>query len=563
MAEDPVKKQVDDEKSVQDEVVDTSQPVHPRDGISDLAWKAIVVGNAINAAINGYDVSNVANVQVSIYEAFGHIELLPWLSLTYSLVNVAVVPLCRRLTGFCELKALSMVSWLVVLAGSALSGAAPNIQSVIVGRAIMAIGCAALYQVGLTYNVTFARPHELPLAQAILGVSFAIGLICGPIVSGAFAENQHATWRWAFYIVLPIAVIPIVALVFLFPTYKVPSNKSALAHLKDIDWVGQVLHIGFFVLLGLACIFSGPTWPFDSGASIACWVLLGVVLVAYVLQQALGFFTTPQHSTIPVHLLKKRIVATIVISTACISAGYAVTLYYTPIYYAFTRGHGALASAVRLLPYICVFIFMTFLAAGLFPAVRYYQPFYLSSGVLLLIGAGLQQTIKSDTSEARVMGLEALIGGALGLGWQLALPVLNPSLQPHERLDAVAIFNTFQLGGIAIALAIAGSVYQNVGYDLVSSAVSSRAPELGFSAQDVRELLAGVGSHMLARAPPDLRGSVVAAVTVTILRVFYIVLAAGAVLFVAAACMKFEAVHVQRPAKPSRSEETTGKDQSV
>lgn len=95
---------------------------------------------------SGYDVSNVANIQIPIYEAFGHIELLPWISLSFSLANVATVPLARKLTGFCELKTLMIGSCIFVAAGSALSGAAQNIESVIVGRALMAIGCAIVYQ---------------------------------------------------------------------------------------------------------------------------------------------------------------------------------------------------------------------------------------------------------------------------------------------------------------------------------------------------------------------------------------------------------------------------------
>lgn len=95
----------------------------------------------------GYDTSNVANVQVSVYRAFGHIELLPWLSLSYSLISVAVIPLVRKFTLFCDLKWMGLLSCLLTCAASALAGAAPNIESVIVGRVLMAIGSATLYQV--------------------------------------------------------------------------------------------------------------------------------------------------------------------------------------------------------------------------------------------------------------------------------------------------------------------------------------------------------------------------------------------------------------------------------
>lgn len=95
----------------------------------------------------GYDTSNVANIQVPIYQTFGHIEILPWITLTFSLTSVAVIPVIRKLTSFLNLKHVGLVSCLLVCSGSAIAGAAPNIQSVIVGRAFLGVSSAALYQV--------------------------------------------------------------------------------------------------------------------------------------------------------------------------------------------------------------------------------------------------------------------------------------------------------------------------------------------------------------------------------------------------------------------------------
>lgn len=94
----------------------------------------------------GYDVSNVANIQAPVFNDFGHIELLPWVGLSYSVCNVAVVPLARKLTKFAEFKMLCISSLSFLIAGSALAGAASNIQSVIAGRALMAIGASVIYQ---------------------------------------------------------------------------------------------------------------------------------------------------------------------------------------------------------------------------------------------------------------------------------------------------------------------------------------------------------------------------------------------------------------------------------
>ncbi|KAK8102674.1 hypothetical protein PG984_015820 [Apiospora sp. TS-2023a] len=523
---------------------------HPRDNIPIWKWKAIVIGGAVQAIVNGYDVSNVANVQVPIYEAFGHIELLPWISLAFSLVNVASIPLFRKLIGFMELKIVSFIAVVILLVGSALCGAAPNINVVIVGRAFIGIGAAGCYQMLLTYNVVFAYPHEIALTQALIGASFAIGLLTGPIIGGAFAENEHATWRWAFYFVLPLGGIIAVACLGLYPPYKVHSNKPLSQHLKEFDYVGCVLHMGTFVLLGLACIFSGPTWDWDSGASIAVWVLFGVTLLAYVLQQSFCVFTTPENRLLPVSVLGHRAVALTAVGTFCGAVGYGATLYYTPIYFAFTRGTGALASAVRLLPFTGVFVFVMFLVGGLLPRVRYYMPFYLAGAILMLVGAGCQQTITTQSSEGYVMGLEALVGAGIGMLWQIGVPVSSVVLPPHQRIDAAAIFNMAQLGGVAVSLSIAGSIYQNVGFDLVSDAIGGLRGN--YSDADVRLLLGGARSSILSAAHPEVVPRAIEAVTTTILDCFYLSVAAGALCFIAACCMKFEALDFQKPAAPQK-----------
>lgn len=224
-------------------------------------------------------------------------------------------------------------------------------------------------------------------------------------------------------------------------------------------------------------------------------------------------------------------------------------IQYTPIYFAFTRGTGAVASAVRLLPFTGVFVFMMFLVGGLLPRIRYYMPFYVAGAIFMLVGAGCQQTITPQSSEGYVMGLEALVGAGIGILWQVGVPVSSVVLPPHQRLDAAAVFNVAQLGGVAISLSIAGSIYQNVGFDLVRDAVDG----FGYPDSDVRLLLGGVQSSILSAAHPEIVPRAVEAVTDTILRCFYLSVAAGAICFVAACCMKFEALEFKKPAAPAAS----------
>lgn len=94
----------------------------------------------------GYDVSNIANIQGPIYEAFSDIHLLPWLALSYSICNVVTTPLARKLYKFYDIKVLTLSGLILLIAGGALAGAASSLLLLIVGRAIMAFGASVVYQ---------------------------------------------------------------------------------------------------------------------------------------------------------------------------------------------------------------------------------------------------------------------------------------------------------------------------------------------------------------------------------------------------------------------------------
>jgi len=93
----------------------------------------------------GYDVSNVATVQVSIYKAFGHIDLLPWVATAFSLGNAATSPLLNQIMFLVDIKWFTLANWIIFVAASAATGASPTIEGVIVGRTVLGISGGGIY----------------------------------------------------------------------------------------------------------------------------------------------------------------------------------------------------------------------------------------------------------------------------------------------------------------------------------------------------------------------------------------------------------------------------------
>ncbi|KAI0842703.1 MFS general substrate transporter [Hypoxylon sp. FL0890] len=516
------------------------QPSHPRDDLPTWKWKVLLIANCFLTLQLGYDVSNVANIQSAIYKAFGHIELLPWVVLSYSVCNIALIPLGRKLFQFGDFKTLYVVGMLFLIAGSVISGVAPNISCIIAGRAVMALGSSIIYQGILSFNIIFTYAHELGLVQSSGGTCFAIGLAIGPSVGGGFAMSEHATWRWAFYLVIPLCVVSLVLQALFCPRYRMPTDKSVWENIKEVDWVGNILHMGVCLLFPISCTFLGQAQTWGNNSAIITWVMFTVVMIAYVLQQAYNIGTTPATRLLAqCSILENRTVLLTWICSICGAASYGAMLNYLPIYFAFNRGLIPLSTAVRLLPFICVFVFTMILSGGLLPFVRFYKPLFLAGSVLLLIGGGLLQALSTDTHESVVMGFEAVVAAGLGIIWPLAVPVCSTFLLGTEnRLNLALVSNIALLGGIAVALSISGMVYQSTAFQSLKDSLGDR----GFSDLDIRELLAGVYSPVLANGDAEVLRATRDAITEAIKDCFTILLASGGLSLLAACSMKWEAL---------------------
>lgn len=390
----------------------------------------------------------------------------------------------------------------------------------------------------LTFVAVFAMPDETPRLFGLLSAIWAVGLVIGGPIGSAFASNSHTTWRWAFYINLPCAGLCLAVAILCLPRKYLGPDSPLVSRLMAIDPIGIAFNMAAPVLFAIALEFSGPVWDWGSGASIAAWVVFGVVLVGWIVQQYCCIGTTPEQRAVPLHLFNRADLLPLWIASGCAGASYAITLYYTPLFFAFARGHSAMEQTARLLPFVLVFIAVVVLVGGLLPVFGRYNLIYIVAGIATIAGAGaMAGTLSPSVSESQVLGLEALIGIGLGFSYQHGVGVSNViNKNPRDRVDSVTMFMVAQMGGIAIALAVAGSIYQNVGYNLLTDAIGDN----GYSENDLREALAGVSSAVWQSGNSEVLSRGIDAVATVIGREFYLVVAGGVICLVCGLVMKWE-----------------------
>jgi hypothetical protein len=387
----------------------------------------------------------------------------------------------------------------------------------------------------LTYISVFTPLKSRPLYNALIGLCWGTGCILGPLIGGGFAVSS-ATWRWAFYINLPLAAALSPIYIFLFPKHNPKPTQSGPAKLKQIDWLGALLNAAVFSLFMVVLTFAGSTWKWSNAGPIALWACFGASLLAFITQQTFSIFTTPATQLFPLHFLKSRTQILLYVATAASACGLSVAVYYIPLFFQFTHGDSAIRAAIRLLPYITLNIFFVMFTGALLPIIGRYAPFYVVSGIFLIIGGALMHSVSLTTSTSAIYGFEILMAIGSGLAQQNAYSVAVFKVKKHDIQNAIGFINVAQIGTIAISLSIAAAIFQNRGYINLREALDG----YGFSDGELRGALAGAQSAVLKGGDLVVAGKAIEAIVKTIdsLRILSIV--AGVVTSVAGAAMRWE-----------------------
>lgn len=205
----------------------TVRPTH------GLKWFVACSAIYLSAFLYGLDTTIAADVQPAIVKSLGNVQKLSWIGAGFPLGSIAVIlPLGYAYSLF-EIKKLYLLSILMFEAGSALCGAAPTMDALIVGRIWAGAGGAGMYLGVLNYIAVFTTVREQSVYNGLVGLVWGLGTILGPVVGGGFAISS-ATWRFAFYINLCLAAVMAPALLIYVSLPRVKSVVLAFfVHSSD------------------------------------------------------------------------------------------------------------------------------------------------------------------------------------------------------------------------------------------------------------------------------------------------------------------------------------------
>ncbi|OJJ45881.1 hypothetical protein ASPZODRAFT_133756 [Penicilliopsis zonata CBS 506.65] len=486
-------------------------------------WLLICAGIFSANLMYGLDTTIAADIQADVAATFDNVAQLGWLGVGFTLGStVAILPLGKAFALF-NTKWLYFGCLCMFAAGSALCGAAPSMNAMIVGRVWAGAGGAGMYLGTLNLVTILTSEKDQPFYVSLIGFTYGTGCILGPVVGGLLADSP-ATWRWAFYLNLVIFGVLSPAYVLVLPSLPRRSEASLVEKLASLDWLGTLLTAVVYVSFTLALTLGGTSWAWRGGAVVALFVVFGVTLLAFCLTQAYAVGTNPVDRLFPCEFLRHPRLVLLYLCMASGGAALFVSTYYIPLYFTFVAGDSGTQAAVRLLPFICCFVVTVLLCGAFMDRLRRFPPraWYLACGILMTAGGAGMYTVTQNTPPARIYGFSVLLG--LGMATTQAGYALAPRLVRPERVaEAIQFMNIAQGSSQLIGLAVASCIFQTVGFAGLTRVLA----HTGYTHADIRAALVGARSEILQTVSAGLKVECLQVIVDTIDDVWVMVIAAG------------------------------------
>ncbi|KAI1770195.1 MFS general substrate transporter [Hypoxylon cercidicola] len=414
-----------------------------------------------------------------------------WYGSAYLLSSSALQPLSGKVYAKLNSKWCFVVYLVIFEVGSVICGVASSSVMLIVGRVVSGIGGSGLLNGNSIILNSCIAPHRQPAYVGIVVGIGNLGLAIGPLLGGAF--TQYVTWRWCFYVNLPIGGVVALAIVFIrIPDHiEKPSLRSLFkSAIIDFDLPGFALFAPTAVMLLLALQWGGNQYPWNSSQVIGLFCGAGATFIVWLVWD----YYQGDNAMVPFSMMRRRVVWASCATGFFMNGSMFITAYYLPIYFQAVLGASPFMSGIDILPNIIATMVFGVMTGALIQRIGYFTPFILAGTALNSVGCGLLSLLTPVSSTGRWIGFQIIMGAGRGLGTAVPVLAIQNSMNSVNRDLVPAAVSTLvflQMFSAAVMIIISQTILTNSLVDLVPQDAPGVDPQLvinaGTTATDLRQ----------------------------------------------------------------------------
>ncbi|KAJ5714414.1 uncharacterized protein N7483_011595 [Penicillium malachiteum] len=487
---------------------------------------------ALTSLLTSLEATITSTVMPSIVADLAGGENYIWISNAYFLAMTSLLPMFGQLANVFGRRWPMIISVALFMLGSGVSGGAKNMVSMIGGRAVQGIGGSGI---GVLCEMIICDLVPLRERGTYLGMVLGmvgLGAALGPLFGGLLVS--YSTWRWAFYMGLPIGGASLV-LLYLFFHVKYDKSSTLATKLSKLDWLGNAVFIGGTTPVLIALSWAGSKYP---------WSAYQVLVPLIVGLAAMGGFIWLQTNArlvpnpiMPIHLFSHSVTALVFLLTFLHGMITMWAYFFLPVYFQGVLAASAYRSGIMLLPTILALLPAASMGGGLLTKFGLYKPILFASFAFIVVGFGLFSILDENSSTGAWVGFQVVESFGAGLSLAALLPALLAPLTDRDTALATSTWAFMRSFGVMCGVAVAGTIYSNRASQLAGAGAIASDPAVAaqFMAGGA---YAAADPHHLDSLSAQTRAEVIAVQASALQRSWQVAIAFGGVGVITAAIMK-------------------------
>jgi EmrB/QacA subfamily drug resistance transporter len=377
-------------------------------------------------------------------------DRITWVTTAYLLTSTVPIPIYGKLSDLYGRKRIILFGIAVFLVGSALSGAAQTMNQLIAFRALQGLGAGALQPIAVAVVGDLFPPRERGKWQGVTGSTYALSAIIGPLVGGWITD--YASWRWVFYVNIPVGILASLFLIFLMPALR-----GSTRHVS-IDYIGAALLILGTVPLLLGFSLAGTQYAWLSPQITGLFAIAVITLILLVIY-ALRLERRGKEPIFEPGMFRHsaRIFGISILVTVIFSISLYGSVLGIPLFAQGVLGTSATNSGLILVPFMLTSIGGSIVAGLLLTWIGKYKWIAILGLVIAIVGTMLLVRLNTGSSSLEVLIAMLVLGIGVGSGMAVYTVVVQNAYPQKIGVASSTLVFFRQLGG-AIGLAAMGSV---------------------------------------------------------------------------------------------------------